>query len=788
MGAAGALGLAFGGTAIVNAIKAQIAAALEYADKLSNLSVSTSISVQGLQRLESIGVTSGVSIETLAGAVETLQRKLDDPAARGAIRQMGLDYEFIRRLRPEDQFLQLAAAVSKIADPIARANAGAALFGKTWSTIAPALAQDLDEVIKNTNTMSDEQVKALDRAGDEWDRWYLNASRRLKAFMGDLVASDRAFQESRFFWQTWGDLPKKMPKAPPAPQTIVSGITTVDPTAISSLVVYGQTLEETRKTAEAKIKTDTAGAASQKKYADAVAASLERIRYTQFQMGESAVRASQNVAGFQVRMAETVLVNRDFSKTLTASTIQTDKFGHVVTSNVLPSLGQLGQGLIDVTEETVSFGTSVTEFFKKDFGRAVAGAIQGGGAPIKAAVTGLGQSIFAENAGLTKAIAGGVTKVFGSEGMLGKIGKEIGGMVPIIGSFIGPAVEGITKLFGKVFGKSEETKTVSPLRDEFFKLQGGIEALNPRVETLTGNLTLVQAVFNAKTVEQYNAAIAALNGLFQQETDALAVLTATADKYGLTLEELGPALQKQNLDKQAQQIYKDWEILNAAGIKSEAITTRMAASVNAYVEQAVAMGTEVPDAMRPMLEKMVEMGQLTDASGKKVDSLEAAGVSFALTMSQGFQALITEVQKLAEVLSRSLGTAVEQTTRQIRGIPSTVPIDVHYTTSGHVPSGSGGKVPGYQGGTHGKFVDFGAGSLVMLHGREAVVPESEAGPVGGGIGGARGATGGAGVAVTIHVHAQGSFFDTPGDLQRLAEKVNEALTAKLNLTNRARAA
>ena len=42
--------------------------------------------------------------------------------------------------------------------------------------------------------------------------------------------------------------------------------------------------------------------------------------------------------------------------------------------------------------------------------------------------------------------------------------------------------------------------------------------------------------------------------------------------------------------------------------------------------------------------------------------------------------------------------------------------------------------------------------------------------------------------MTIVVNAQGSFFDTPGDLQRLADKVNAALTAKHGLTNRARAA
>ena len=100
-----ALGTALGNAALqigrqmLDAAKA----ALEYADALSNLSAKTGISLQGLQRLEAMGATAGVVMETLANAVAMLQKNLDsEPAAQKALAEMGLNFERIRDLEPED--------------------------------------------------------------------------------------------------------------------------------------------------------------------------------------------------------------------------------------------------------------------------------------------------------------------------------------------------------------------------------------------------------------------------------------------------------------------------------------------------------------------------------------------------------------------------------------------------------------------------------------------------------------------------------------------------------------
>jgi hypothetical protein len=181
---------------------------------------------------------------------------------------------------------------------------------------------------------------------------------------------------------------------------------------------------------------------------------------------------------------------------------------------------------------------------------------------------------------------------------------------------------------------------------------------------------------------------------------------------------------------------------------------------------------------------MAEMGQLTDASGNKIENLENSGISFSMTMSEGFNSLIKEVQKLTDVISRSLGTALEKTADRINDIPQTIPVTVVYKEKNR-PEGGSEEVPGYQEGTKGRFVDFGKGTLVMLHGKEAVVPQEQAmlapGP-------SLAAAAGGGPSVTIIVNAQGAFFDTPDALQRLAEKVNAALTQKYGIKNRLKAA
>jgi phenylpyruvate tautomerase PptA (4-oxalocrotonate tautomerase family) len=141
-----------------------------------------------------------------------------------------------------------------------------------------------------------------------------------------------------------------------------------------------------------------------------------------------------------------------------------------------------------------------------------------------------------------------------------------------------------------------------------------------------------------------------VKGALDINAEAHQKLNEAIERYGFSLEELGPALQKQELDKQAMQLYEDWMLLNAAGIDHAAIIERMGPAINEYVQRAVASGQEIPIAMKPIIDDMIAQGKLLDENGNAYGSAEEAGITYAKTMSQMFQELIDKVSDLVNAI------------------------------------------------------------------------------------------------------------------------------------------
>jgi hypothetical protein len=246
------------------------------------------------------------------------------------------------------------------------------------------------------------------------------------------------------------------------------------------------------------------------------------------------------------------------------------------------------------------------------------------------------------------------------------------------GAAIGGAIGGVA---GFISGIGAAERATNDLRDQFFDSVGGFEEFGAMMEEIgeSGEEWTLK-LFNAKTVEEFNALVEEATGLIdehkaalQLEADAWAGVEEAAERYGLTLEEMGPAFAQRELTEKAGQLYQDFQLLIAAGADVNAVLAKMGPEVSDFVNQSIKAGVAIPAAMEPMLRQMAEAGTLLDENGNQITDLDAAGVTFAQTMDEMFMGLMESVEKLVNAL---LGIN-----------------DIDVSPNVNIPSGGGGRPP-----------------------------------------------------------------------------------------------
>ena len=113
----------------------------------------------------------------------------------------------------------------------------------------------------------------------------------------------------------------------------------------------------------------------------------------------------------------------------------------------------------------------------------------------------------------------------------------------------------------------------------------------------------------------------ALQALDDSGTPSLEDLTTTAAKYGLTLDDLGSKTQQLDISSKADQALKDFQQLTGSGADTGAVFAHMGSSFADLVDEAIKYGGTLPTAMKPILQNMIDAGDLTDSTGKKITDL-----------------------------------------------------------------------------------------------------------------------------------------------------------------------
>jgi len=432
----------------------------------------------------------------------------------------------------------------------------------------------------------------------------------------------------------------------------------------------------------------------------------ERLRYQTFRLGESAVRASQNVAGFGIRMSETVAINRDFSQVLTASTIKTDSFGHVLKVNLEPTLGEVSQRFEEAEEHAVGFGDALKSIVTGkgfgDLGKALKGSLE----DVKRGIfEGFGNLI---SNGITSLISGGISllgkgikklwgNLFGTAGRdavrafadtqggfdtlhtrLGQLGADGERLWISLTQGVGrnnaegakAAIEEVTTALAE---QEQQLATLKTAYDDVVVKMGAITDVSPELQTA------LDAAFDATNLQEAQAAMTEISQLLDEEAAKTQFLNETMTKYGLTWQDAGEKARAAYAATAAAGLEKEFRALLEAGIDVNNIMRHMGTSINEFVTDAVKTGTEVPESFRDVIQTAMDAGEIFDINGVKITDMSKLGIEFGTTMERATANVATAIERLAKVLEDRLGPA-------IRNIPDVdVEISAHYNPSGNFP-------------------------------------------------------------------------------------------------------
>lgn len=702
--------------------------AVTAAGKTADLADKLGLSTTAIQRMEAVASETGATVDDFASAAFKLGTRLSggSGSVTDAVKDLGLSFQQLKALSPEQQFDKVVESLGKVDNATKRNTLGVALFGKSFEGIAAGVAGDYKKIADAAGVASEAQIRALDAAGDAWERFKTRAQRATQDVLGTLVIAASELAKSDFLTNVdrllklgaggsvgvtglasiiaetnaaAAEAQRSKSKGATGPNLItpippnyieelkkidaeVNKLTASQRAQIDAAIKLGESHErladkmgmdedvlkryvsaqkEGTKAAKdhaAELKKLTE---EQKEFAEALADALASLRTGGSDIN-TLLDTLEKQTGIKAVVSDVESAANAFNTLIDRITVARaglDDFGRISAKPVSMSLTRALMEPFPKEKGPVGFGASLQGAFGS-LPDVILGAIQGGGDIKRSIGSLLGGQVFGKDTGLNKSITSGISGLFGD-----KIGKFASSLLPGIGALIGPAITGLSKVFGGLL-KTEGKKT-NRERDaaisEFTGISGDKGASQAKFREMAAAAGIASSeldkLFSTKKTKDFESAMDSITrkiGTFTSEQEAdQERLTRAIEKYGFTLEQLGPAFQKKSLDSQAKELIEDWRVLIDAGVEITTVNAGMADAINEYLQTAVKLGQEVPNAFKPILQKMIEQGSLTDEAGNAITDMEAAGIHFSETMTEGFDKV---VKKLDELIQK-LGLAAE---------------------------------------------------------------------------------------------------------------------------------
>jgi len=194
-----ALGVAF--AAVAAATTAVVIKSANAADAIRELSLRTGIGAEALSHYQAMAEMSGVSLEQFTTGIGKMQRSLVEAATgtdaqRAAFERLGLSVSEVLKLSPEEQFQEIAEAISNLGSAAERTAAAQEIFGRAGAALLPVMAQGkagisaiADEMDRFGATITEGFAARADQFNDNLARLELRAVGLGNAFTDSLLPS-----------------------------------------------------------------------------------------------------------------------------------------------------------------------------------------------------------------------------------------------------------------------------------------------------------------------------------------------------------------------------------------------------------------------------------------------------------------------------------------------------------------------------------------------------------------------------------------------------------------------
>ncbi len=146
----------------------------------------------------------------------------------------------------------------------------------------------------------------------------------------------------------------------------------------------------------------------------------------------------------------------------------------------------------------------------------------------------------------------------------------------------------------------------------------------------------------------------ALQNLVSSATPSYKDLIDLGAKYNITLEDMGHGVQQLGTEAGAKSLVSDFTELTDAGVDANFVVSKMATQIQQLVTDSLNFGTAIPENMKPLIQILIEQGNLFDVNHRKITDL--TGLTFEQTpLEKGLSDLTTAIDKLRDMLSRIPG-------------------------------------------------------------------------------------------------------------------------------------